>query len=39
MIASARHLLVQSESECQKIKKDISECKITFEDAARKHSL
>ncbi|ABI83182.1 peptidylprolyl isomerase [Francisella tularensis] len=39
MKASARHLLVQSESECQQIKKDITEGKITFEEAARKHSL
>ncbi|AFJ43833.1 MULTISPECIES: peptidylprolyl isomerase [Francisella] len=39
MKASARHLLVQSESECQQIKKDISEGKITFEEAAKKHSL
>ncbi|GMN88808.1 peptidylprolyl isomerase [Francisella sciaenopsi] len=39
MRASARHLLVQSESECQQIKKDISEGKITFEEAAKKHSL
>ncbi|MDE4942757.1 peptidylprolyl isomerase, partial [Francisella tularensis] len=39
MKASARHLLVQSESECQQIKKDRTEGKITFEDAARKHSL
>ncbi|AJI46534.1 peptidylprolyl isomerase [Francisella philomiragia] len=39
MKASARHLLVQSESECKQIKKDISEGKITFEEAAKKHSL
>ncbi|APC91680.1 MULTISPECIES: peptidylprolyl isomerase [Francisella] len=39
MKASARHLLVQSESECQQIKKDITEGKINFEEAARKHSL
>lgn len=39
MRASARHLLVQSESECQQIKKDISEGKISFEEAAKKHSL
>ncbi|EBA52899.1 peptidylprolyl isomerase [Francisella tularensis] len=39
MKASARHLLVQSEYECQQIKKDITEGKITFEEAARKHSL
>ncbi|ASG67763.1 peptidylprolyl isomerase [Francisella halioticida] len=39
MKASARHLLVQSESECQQIKKDITEGKITFEEAAKKHSL
>ncbi|WP_432773721.1 peptidylprolyl isomerase [Francisella salimarina] len=39
MKASARHLLVQSEFECQQIKKDISEGKITFEEAAKKHSL
>ncbi|MDE4978471.1 peptidylprolyl isomerase, partial [Francisella tularensis subsp. holarctica] len=39
MKASARHLLVQSESECQQIKKDITEGKITVEEAARKHSL
>lgn len=39
MKASARHLLVQSESECQQIKKDITEGKITFEEAARKYSL
>jgi len=39
MKASARHLLVQSENECQEIKKNISECKITFEEAAKKHSL
>lgn len=32
-------MLVQSESECQQIKKDITEGKITFEEAARKHSL
>ncbi|MDE4965807.1 peptidylprolyl isomerase, partial [Francisella tularensis subsp. holarctica] len=36
MKASARHLLVQSESECKQIKKDITEGKITFEEAARK---
>ena len=39
MKASARHLLVQSENECQEIKKNISEGKITFEEATRKHSL
>lgn len=39
MKASARHLLVQSESECQQIKSDINEGKITFEEAAKKHSL
>ncbi|MGQ4002716.1 peptidylprolyl isomerase [Francisellaceae bacterium CB300] len=39
MKASARHLLVQSENECQEIKKNISEGKITFEEAAKKHSL
>ncbi|OEZ33869.1 peptidylprolyl isomerase [Francisella endosymbiont of Amblyomma maculatum] len=39
MKASARHLLVKSESECQQIKKDITEDKITFEEAARKHFL
>ncbi|ORM39294.1 peptidylprolyl isomerase [Francisella endosymbiont of Ornithodoros moubata] len=39
MKASGRHLLVQSESECQQIKKDITEGKITLEKAARKHSL
>ena len=39
MEASARHLLVQSENECQEIKKNISEGKITFEEAAKKHSL
>ncbi|AJC48960.1 MULTISPECIES: peptidylprolyl isomerase [Allofrancisella] len=39
MKASARHLLVQSESECEQIKKDINEGKITFEEAAKKHSL
>ena len=39
MKASAIHLLVQSESECQQIKKDITEGKITFEEAAKKHSL
>lgn len=39
MKASARHLLVQSEKECQEIKDNISEGKITFEEAAKKHSL
>lgn len=39
MKASARHLLVQSESECQQIKKDITEGEITLEETARKHSL
>lgn len=39
MKASARHLLVQSENECQELKKNISEGKITFEEAAKKHSL
>ena len=36
MKASARHLLVQSEKECQEIKDNISEGKITFEEAAKK---
>ncbi len=39
MKAFARHLLVQSEKECNEIKNDISEDKITFEEAAKKHSL
>ncbi|AXA33749.1 MULTISPECIES: peptidylprolyl isomerase [Francisella] len=39
MKASARHLLVQSENECNEIKNNISEGKITFEEAAKKHSL
>ena len=34
MKASVRHLLVQSEYECQQIKKDITEGEITFEEAA-----
>ena len=38
MEASARHLLVSSESECEQIKKDIQEGKISFEDAAKKYS-
>lgn len=39
MKASARHLLVQSEKECNEIKNNISEGNITFEEAAKKHSL
>ena len=39
MKASARHLLVQSENECNEIKNNITEGKITFEEAAKKHSL
>jgi peptidyl-prolyl cis-trans isomerase C len=39
MKASARHLLVQSENECQEIKKNISEGKVTFKEAAKNHSL
>ncbi|MFT4694355.1 MAG: peptidyl-prolyl cis-trans isomerase C [Francisella sp.] len=38
MKASARHLLVQSEKECQEIKTNISEGKITFEEAAKNYS-
>ena len=38
MKASARHLLVQSEKECQEIKTNIYEGKITFEEAAKKYS-
>ncbi|APC96906.1 peptidylprolyl isomerase [Pseudofrancisella aestuarii] len=39
MKASARHLLVQSEEECKKIKQDIIDGKVSFEEAAKKHSL
>ncbi|GAB4222646.1 MAG: peptidylprolyl isomerase [Francisella sp.] len=39
MKATAKHLLVQTEEECQRIKSDIAEGKITFEEAAKKYSL
>lgn len=39
MQASARHLLMNSQSECQQVKNDISDNKITFEAAAEKYSL
>ena len=35
--ASARHILVQTEAECLKLKKDI-EAGVKFADIARKHS-
>lgn len=36
---SASHILVKTENECLNILKDIVDKKITFEDAAKKHSL
>ena len=39
MKASARHLLVKSEEECKKIQQDITAGKLSFEEAAKKHSL
>lgn len=37
-VASAKHILVAEEALCQKIKEDIANNKISFEDAAREHS-
>ena len=39
MRASARHLLVQSEEQCNQIKEAINNGKTSFEEAAKKHSL
>jgi peptidyl-prolyl cis-trans isomerase C len=39
MKASARHLLVKTEEECKKIQQEIIAGKLSFEEAAKKHSL
>lgn len=36
--ASARHILVETEKLCKKLKKEIKDGDITFEKAAKKHS-
>ena len=37
--ASARHILVQSEEQCIELKSRIESGEVTFEEAARDHSL
>ena len=37
--ASARHILVNDESKCLEIKEQIDSGKVSFEEAARDHSL
>ena len=36
--ATARHILVSSEEACTNLKNDITDGKVSFEDAAKQHS-